>query len=56
MMPKGKDRPLKIDISEDAALRAFLKTPPPSKLSADEDAWLRGERKKPKKRVVRKKK
>jgi hypothetical protein len=26
-----KDKPLKIDIPEDAALRAFLKTPPPKK-------------------------
>jgi hypothetical protein len=29
-MAKPKDKPLKIDIPEDAALRAFLKTPPPS--------------------------
>jgi hypothetical protein len=41
-MKKSKDKPLKIDISEDAALRAFLKTPPP-------------ERKKPKKKSVKKK-
>lgn len=36
------DKPLKIDIPEDAALRAFLKTPP--------------ERKKPKKKAAKKRK
>jgi hypothetical protein len=41
-MARAKDKPLKIDIPEDAALRAFLKTPPP-------------ERKKPKKRAAKKK-
>lgn len=30
-MAKSKDKPLKIDIPEDAALRAILQTPPPSR-------------------------